>query len=308
MKRPLLLLALFALLSVSIGMLVWHCLPWSATLQRTAQALFSGRKGDADGAKASTAPKSVDQAVSLVLGHEGDGGYESRWNAISKLSKTLSLEQREILYDFLLSKEKPENLSAENFYEIKNDLLNQLREQASPPPELTGVLTAMYQDKDQDPVIRDYAIQHLSCWYSVVGDKKAISQNLWQAAGERGESLSGTALLGLQKLSASSPEIDSKQVAAAALSLAQDTKVNPLTRITAVQVCGQMGLKQVSSLARNLADTSDSLPLRLSALATLGDLGGNENLRYLEKRLTSASNLELTAVSSAIQRARKRMQ
>jgi len=53
-------------------------------------------------------------------------------------------------------------------------------------------------------------------------------------------------------------------------------------RITAIRMCGEQGNDQVLDTARDLAQTGDTTMLRCAAIATLGELGTEEDLALLE--------------------------
>ena len=82
---------------------------------------------------------------------------------------------------------------------------------------LPQLLVQLYSDAECDPVLRDYALQHLGRWIEVESaeahGKKERLEVLKTAAGERTETRAATALLALQRIAAVRPErIDEEEV------------------------------------------------------------------------------------------------
>lgn len=137
--------------------------------------------------------------------------------------------------------------------------------------------------------MRDYAIQHLVSWYEQGATdqpeaKEKIRAILHQATRET-NSIAGTALVGMHRLSIDDSDFSRDEINNLALSLAVSAESNPATRLTAIQVCAERGIKAVLPAIESIPQTPGSLPMRLSAIAALGRLGGQQNtapLRQLE--------------------------
>ena len=108
-----------------------------------------------------------------------------------KISSDLSRGNREILNRFLLGhSSQPDAQARGSEYVRKNEIMNVLRNQNKQPAELAEVLIKIYQDRAQDVVIRDYAVQHLSSWYEQRADeheRKRIENLLWSRAPGNGD-------------------------------------------------------------------------------------------------------------------------
>jgi len=167
---------------------------------------------------------------------------------------------------------------------VKNEILDHLCELN--PEGLRAMLGGMIEDRALNPVIRDYALQHLmEHWQRLAGsgpdemsrrEREEGIRAMWTAAEETGNSLAGTALLGLSRLSELEAGIDRGQVAAAALRLAADPTTGEAARIAAFQVCGRLQAAGVLPAAWEAARSNGSLPLRISAIGTLGLLAGTD--------------------------------
>jgi hypothetical protein len=131
---------------------------------------------------------------------------------------------------------------------------------------------------EQDAVMRDYAIQHLSVWHErddVVSptERKSIRTVLNEAVREN-NSIAGTALLGLHRVAVNLKPPDANEVDRMALHMAQSAETETATRLTAIQVCAERGLKEVLPTAEGLVQKTDCIPLQLSAMSAFRRLGG----------------------------------
>lgn len=191
--------------------------------------------------------------------------------------------------------DKPAHLGIESWHWLVNDVMDKLCHQVVPLSEWSDELIAMSSDRQADPVLRDYAIQHMVDWIQPVqpGEpyekdrtkRDAMVAAMMRTATETKQSLSGTALNGLHMilLNRERTGFDQKayplslsvgHIRPLAEVLARSAQADPLARITAFQVCAQRRFVKALDSIREVAVT-DSLPvsLRLSAIAALGQLG-----------------------------------
>jgi hypothetical protein len=236
-------------------------------------------------------------AVRPIVGPYAAESFNDRIAAARSLGAHLTGDDVEALYAFLLRRDS-ESL-------LKNEILNQLRNQEVPPAGLTDTLIAVLRDRAQEHAMRHYALQHLAAWYedATEADKEQIRQAFWSALSEMDSGISGTALLALWRLHDWHSEAERRKLGEASLALAGDAGCHELTRITAVQLCGQLSLRGAIPLATELAQTAESVPLRVAAIATLGDVGGIEDKAMLERIVKEETDIRLrTAARSALQR------
>ena len=228
---------------------------------------------------------SVPPGIRSIVG-SNEMNLADRLKAVHSLGKNLSPEEVSALYEFLKESTNPEDKSGAFLHVLKNDTIRVLRHQVAPPAGLTGTLIEIYQDESQDSVIRDYAIQHLVSWYQQGAADSPEAKGRIQAvlldAVQKNTSIAGTALLGLHRLSASDAAFRSDKIDGIALKLAK-SDAQPLTRITAIQVCSERGLKEALPKIQELAQTAENVALRISAIAALGRLGESEQVSFLEQ-------------------------
>jgi HEAT repeat protein len=279
-----------------------------------------GQQGSAGGSPANAreagpGPEAVPEAVrpTIGLGHESAA---ARWAAIRALGTHLDRAEIEALCRYLRGHEIDADGPMRGV--LKNDVILALKNQQPPPEQLAGVLLGMFRDKEQDPVIRNYALQHLATWYEQCGQKAQVLAALWAGTTDPDASIAGTALIGLGRLSqdqagpgpASSqpvPAVDPARLATAASALAQDPNGSEAARVTALQVCAQLGMKEVLPAAVDLAQSAASVPLRMSALAAVGALGGPDQVPLLFGLLTADDPRIQTAARAALRRLEARL-
>jgi hypothetical protein len=265
--------------------------------------------------EAGPGPEAVPEAVRPILGL-GHESAAARWAAVRALGTRLGRAEIEALCDYLRGHEIDADGPMRGV--LKNDVILALKSQQPPPEQLAGVLLGMFHDREQDPVIRNYALQHLATWYEQCDQKAQVLEALWAGTTSPDASIAGTALIGLSRLfqgqagpgPASSqpvPAIDPGRLATAASTLAQDPKGSDAARVTALQVCAQLGMREVLPAAVELAQSAASVPLRMSALAAVGTLGGPDQVPLLAGLLTADDPRIQTAARAALRRLEARL-
>jgi hypothetical protein len=233
-------------------------------------------------------------------------GYEERMMAVNSLSGHLTDADWAVLQPFLL---KPDGLDKDQLGQvIKNRLLDMLCAQNPPPTGLGDVLAQMYRDHQQDDVIRDYALQHLTAYYEQMatqgdsaGTRQDIQNVLWEAVNETSDSIGGTALLALKRLSQEYPGFDQGKIAATALQMAGNSTVGELTHITAFQVCAQLGTADALPVVLQTAQNGETIPVKMSAIGALGLLGGPEQIPFLNSVLAGTEDRLKPAAQHALE-------
>ncbi len=251
-------------------------------------------------------PSDPTSPLAMAIGKGGPVDFRDRLSAIGRLSPKLSVEERQALYDYLRNSTEDKSLRPGQSHALKNDILNILREQEDPPHELTQVLAALWRDRSQPFVIRDYALQHLASWH-VEADavqRPQIIQELRQAAEQTDQSFAGTALIGLHRIRRENPELAMPPLTDQIGLLVHDDTANHLTRITAVQLAGEENSATLrDSLKRIAVDEAQPPMLRIAALGSLGRLGGDDAAGSLA-RVANGKDIRLAfAARSALAKA-----
>jgi hypothetical protein len=228
----------------------------------------------------------------------------SRLKQLRSLKQPLNEGEVNALFGFLGQRHAEDE--SQLGHVIKNEIMDTLSAISPLPSGCEENLVRIYRDPAQHIVIRDYALQHLSKMYDTTKEgKDLILGVLVEALGETGSSIAGTALLGLNSLAAAHPEIPAGQVRTVAAQLTQEPGASELTRITAVQVCAQQNLTEVLPSLAALARSAESIPLRISAIGAIGQMGSTQEVSVLKEileeknqRLTSVATLALSSLQS----------
>jgi hypothetical protein len=218
--------------------------------------------------------------VSSIIDPRED--YRKRIAEVDSLSAGFEVNDQRAIENFLTHK-GPQD-SEQLGHVLKNELFNKLCSMSPPPSWLADALIQICNDHGQNVVVRDYAVQHMVELYRSLPDdqsKEALQSAIWRALAETEDSIGGTALLGLERLSQDYNEFDHNKIAEAANWMAKQESVSELARITAFQVCGEMGVTDALPVILRAAQTSSSVPLRISAVGAVGLLGGADQIPFL---------------------------
>lgn len=249
---------------------------------------------------------SLDSAPAIRQVLDESLAYRERLAALRSFPSEISPADRNALVAFLRragpQDESPWGAS------LKNEIMNQLCQWDA--PGLHELFTAIYEDKNQSNVIRDYAVQHLIEYYRLrieTGDRelqnselKQVARVLWQAVMETDSSIGGTALMGLSRLSDKAPEFDRERVAAMANQLAGDSGTGPFARTAAVQVCARMNVTDALPAIWQTAQSDGSVALRTSAIAALGIMDQTNAVPWLSDVADSGEDYLKPAATQAL--------
>ena len=231
--------------------------------------------------------------IDIICGTNGHASASRRFAAAHVLGQALSRREIERLYAFLSGGQQGQaDMDPLDYLALKNDVLQALIAQASLPGDLLGKIVSMSEDQSGDPRWRDYCLQHLVMYYErrwppddarrlADPERLVLLGRYEKAIRSREPGLTGTALLGLQRISETYPEIDRIRVADDAVTLSTDAKTDPSTRVTALGLCSLMRRPEILPTARILAQTGESVPMRLAAIGCLGVMGTPEDEELL---------------------------
>ena len=256
-------------------------------------------------------PEDVSAAVAVVCGHEAETAdrYEARNAALRSLARCrdLGADDVQALMDYLRATDGA--LRVEREAALKNDVLNLLRNQATFPDGLADLLMEMFACKAQPSEVRDYALQHLGALQKddlEASQRQDVRDLFVAAAKDIREPFAGTALYSLSAIGQMSKAQDAelRRLTVAACGAA----ANPLARMSALQLAGERGYREVLPVVRKLLDGSRRNAVTdMVAVGTLGLLGGREDLSRLERVKTCGGQRLRPAVEVAIRRIEERL-
>lgn len=253
-------------------------------------------------------------SVRALLGLNVDkGDRDARREALKKLTRTLAPDDVEAISLFLDFRyaDNPELPSA-SFDALKNDALVVLLNQKQVQEGLGSKLTEMFRDEEHTTRWRDYSLQYLAQYYEEVltPDSQEVAEitNTYAVALDaRSEKFAGTALIAVERLSRDHAEFDRQAIGDTALKMAISGNTCHDSRITALRVCAMMNKVEVLPQARILAQTGATMPVRLAAIATVGDLGDESDLEYIESLAASDDRRLQRASKTASESLKKRV-
>lgn len=245
-----------------------------------------------------------------ALGIRKSKSQDERWSAIHGLSKTLPPHEIDALIQFL--EDKTVGGPDEDIRGEKNDILEALIEQEPQAAQLQGKLLSMFRDKSHEEWWRNFCVQHFELLYrkkwpnGATGggeeERRTMKDAYSEAVREVGNSIAGTALLGMARLSEDYPEFDKKTVSKTAVNIAGNTGADPRSRIAALQVAGRLGGSDVLPVARSVAVSGAAISLRLSAISAISEVGTAEDVSLLSQISRADEPYLAKAASNALHR------
>lgn len=244
----------------------------------------------------------------LQTGREPEA-FASLIVSIDAMGASLTNEQAEALGEFLIKEEAPEGMSDSRYHYMINQVLGALVSGENPPSSVDTVLFEALEASFSGSVKQDYVVQHLAYWYDRSSRKEEIRERLVGLLSETGSTVAGTSLTTLSRISEKEGWNDDARAALAerALDMLNAPGTSPASRISALHVASRMGEDPllVAEAAR-IANSAESLPLRLAAVASLGNLGGREAKEHLEQLTESGDDLVRNAAKVAIHKLKEK--
>lgn len=231
-----------------------------------------------------------------------EGFVNLSWKDIDALGDELSWYDRLALYELIRNSKTDRNTLF-----LKDEIFNQLEEQKAFPQEYASQLTDMAADKNLDADLRGYAIQHIRSTFDrfTEDEQVAVLDTLYNVLDEVDNEAGGTALLTLTEFISEKRNIDSYIVKNAAERQAFGNASSVANKVTAMQCCVSLEVKDMSLQLRNIIENENSpRGLKLSAVSTLAKTSDEEDKNYLEalkgqddgfydKAISHASNTSL---------------
>lgn len=175
-------------------------------------------------------------------------------------------------------------MSPDEILALRNGAANRLLADPDCPIRDFGeVLLTQAQDPAEPAPWRDYCLQFLNEGYPHwPHDQKERAVALFLAAArETRGAAGGTALLALCH-QVDGHLIQPEQVSQLVLAAAIDPAYGDPGRVTALQLCAELGLREAAPAARDILRAKGDIHLRCSAIVALGRLGGPDDIALLQ--------------------------
>ena len=157
-----------------------------------------------------------------------------------------------------------------------NDVMDEMLNRSEIPADYAETMVALFRDKSQGDVIRDFAVQHIGLYAETLqmrgkydadsSESATLRAALFDAAEETSTIVAAAAFRALADMSAFDPRIDASRLDNRLASCVADGAASPAARVMAAQLCGERGIVAAkSALARIAADRREPDSLRLAA-------------------------------------------
>lgn len=251
-------------------------------------------------------PEDVSESVAVVCGRDAAtaGRYEARNATLRSFARRRDLGGDDVRALMGYLRATGGALRVEREAALKNGVLNLLRHQRPVPDELVDLLVEMVEGKSHPSEVVDYCIQHLGALSPDIRDegvRRCVRRVLASAASDTRSPYAGTALYALAEGAepGRSSEDEMRRLTVAACG----AQANPLARMSALQLAGERGYREVLPIVRDLLDGSRRDAVTdMVAVGTMGLLGGKEDLSRLYRMKERGGQRLRLAVESAIQR------
>ena len=157
-----------------------------------------------------------------------------------------------------------------------NDVMDEMLNRSEIPADYAETMVALFRDKTQGDVIRDFAVQHIGLYAETLqmrgkydsnsSESATLRDALWDAAEETRTIVAVAAFRALADIAAFDPRIDVNRLDSRLASCIADSSASPAARVMAAQLCGERRVAAAKPvLARIAADRREPDPLRLAA-------------------------------------------
>ncbi len=158
----------------------------------------------------------------------------------------------------------------------KNQVMDELLNQDQIPADYGTQMVALFRDKGQDVLTRDFAVQHIGLYAQALQRRgvydpesaaaRSLRVALFDAAAETRTIVAAAAFRALADMAAFDPHIDSRRLDVRLATCAGDASAAPAARVMAVHLCGERRVKSaIPTLKKICAAPGTSEILRRSA-------------------------------------------
>lgn len=234
--------------------------------------------------------------------------FGTRDQASHALSTKLPAEDVDALLRFLVRPPADDAASADELASLKNNAADALLAQGDLPQGLFDRFQAAFADEAQGEIWREYVVQKIpELVQRASGSVRAQGLAfLRERLVDIRHIYAGTALLGMQRLNeASPPLVSGREVVEAARKILAEDGYAPASKISALQILARHEHDEARTLARQWIVEERPMMLRVSALATLGDVGGASDQDVLASYATNPDLRLRTAARAALAKLKK---
>ncbi|MGB6222894.1 HEAT repeat domain-containing protein [Haloferula sp.] len=236
---------------------------------------------------------------------------EEQIEAVRGLPDDLTAEEFAALIA-ILHQPAPPKADPGRWYALQNEIMEVLRQPRFTWEGYSGALADLVADRNADPVMRDYAAQHLALYLGDRADQlpeedssAALDSLLGVLRGSREshEMVSGTTLMALCDLNTRRPELLEEHrstLGPAILALVTGERSASMSnQVAAIQAAGRMGFPETLPAIRSFASGEAPNPsVELSSIAALGYFADPEDKALLTELAEGDTRLRFAARSA----------
>ncbi|MEM1084134.1 MAG: hypothetical protein AAGI48_08415 [Verrucomicrobiota bacterium] len=209
----------------------------------------------------------------------------------------------------ILHQTSPPKTDPGRWYTLQNEIMEVLRQPRFTREGYPGAMAGLVADRHADPVMRDYAAQHLALYLGDRADSlpeetlnNALDALLGVLSGSREahQQVAGTTLMALCDLDTRRPGLlnTRRPVLEASIAnfLAPESQASLANRIAAIQAAGRMTFTALRPEIRSLAEAeTTNASLKLSSIAALGYFADPADKTFLTNLAEGSSKLRFAA-------------
>lgn len=228
--------------------------------------------------------------------------------AVRGLPDDLTPEEYTALLD-IIHQASPPNLDSGRWYTLQNEIMEVLRQPRFEWDGYTGAMAGLVSDRNADPVMRDYAAQHLALHLGERGDelpRERIDQGMNAFLGvlkggrEAHEQVAGTTLMALCDLNTRRPDLIEPHRAALGETIVAlvsgERSASMSNQVAAIQAAGRMNFPETLPDIRRFASGGAPNPsVELSSIAALGYFADPVDKSFLVELAQGSGRLRFAA-------------
>jgi hypothetical protein len=169
----------------------------------------------------------------------------------------------------------------------KNQVMDELLNQDQIPADYGTQMVALFRDKGQDALTRDFAVQHIGLYAQALNrrgvydpastEARTLRLALDEASTETKTIIAAAAFRALADMAAFDPRVDARRLDSRLAACAGDASAAPASCVMAVHLCGERRVQSARrALEAILADNGAPEILRRSARHALGLIIGKD--------------------------------
>lgn len=238
--------------------------------------------------------ETLDSVTAQVVGFDASLSLDQRSSLVWRLFKReLRKNDFQAIYAFLKSYPETEERQ-QHYHSLKNDLLVTLIDDGRFKESTGQIMLEIINDRQQHEVMREYVLQYVTDYFekhwldpqklNSMSDydnllQQSFLDTMWEMVSSNEGPIAGTSLIRLHDLSKNFDIVGQEKVDGVAKWMAIDSTVPPSSRMAALSIISEKKIVEVASDVRFMAfDSSLNIPLRMSALNTIGKLNPDKSL------------------------------